>query len=30
VAELRKRADLVVDGPAGVVGLLRELAERLA
>ncbi|MGW0417973.1 trehalose-phosphatase [Streptomyces sp. NPDC003015] len=30
VAELRKRADLVVDGPAGVVGLLRGLAERLA
>ncbi|MEU0947310.1 trehalose-phosphatase [Streptomyces canus] len=29
VTELRKRADLVVDGPAGVVGLLRDLAERL-
>jgi trehalose 6-phosphate phosphatase len=30
VTELRKRADLVVDGPAGVVSLLRGLAERLA
>ncbi|MFF7073598.1 trehalose-phosphatase [Streptomyces pseudovenezuelae] len=29
VTELRKRADLVVEGPAGVVGLLRALAERL-
>lgn len=29
VTELRERADLVVDGPAGVVGLLRGLAERL-
>lgn len=29
MTELRKRADLVVDGPAGVVGLLRALAERL-
>ncbi|MFG3588099.1 trehalose-phosphatase [Streptomyces sp. NPDC047990] len=29
VAELAERADLVVDGPAGVVGLLRSLAERL-
>lgn len=29
VTELRKRADLVVDGPGGVVGLLRALAERL-
>lgn len=30
VAELSERADLVVDGPAGVVGLLRTLAEQLA
>ncbi|MGX1243609.1 trehalose-phosphatase [Streptomyces pseudovenezuelae] len=30
VTELRKRADLVVDGPSGVVGLLRTLAEELA
>ncbi|MDT6985158.1 trehalose-phosphatase [Streptomyces lusitanus] len=30
VTELRERADLVVDGPSGVVGLLRALAERLA
>lgn len=30
VTELRKRADLVVDGPAGVVALLRALADRLA
>ncbi|CAM5548776.1 trehalose-phosphatase [Streptomyces canus] len=30
VTELRKRADLVVDGPGGVVSLLRALAERLA
>lgn len=29
VTELRKRADLVVDGPEGVVGLLRDLADRL-
>ncbi|WP_329244638.1 trehalose-phosphatase [Streptomyces canus] len=29
VTELRKRADLVVDGPGGVVSLLRALAERL-
>ncbi|MFC8424550.1 trehalose-phosphatase [Streptomyces sp. NPDC057236] len=29
VTELRERADLVVDGPAGVVGLLRGLAERM-
>ncbi|MCL2733715.1 MAG: trehalose-phosphatase [Actinomycetia bacterium] len=29
VTELAKRADLVVDGPAGVVGLLRALARRL-
>lgn len=29
VTELRKRADLVVDGPGGVVNLLRALAERL-
>ncbi|MEV5780592.1 trehalose-phosphatase [Streptomyces sp. NPDC048448] len=29
VAELAERADLVVDGPAGVVGLLRALAGRL-
>ncbi|MFF2998503.1 trehalose-phosphatase [Streptomyces sp. NPDC057950] len=29
VAELAERADLVVDGPAGVVGLLRALASRL-
>ncbi|KQW16831.1 trehalose-phosphatase [Streptomyces sp. Root369] len=29
VTELRKRADLVVDGPGGVVSLLRTLAERL-
>ncbi|MEU0412364.1 trehalose-phosphatase [Streptomyces griseorubiginosus] len=29
VTELRKRADLVVDGPGGVVGLLRDLADRL-
>ncbi|GAA2431206.1 trehalose-phosphatase [Streptomyces glaucus] len=29
VTELRERADLVVDGPAGVVGLLRALAARL-
>lgn len=29
VTELAERADLVVDGPAGVVGLLRGLAERL-
>ncbi|MFD3932878.1 trehalose-phosphatase [Streptomyces sp. NPDC058614] len=29
VAELADRADLVVDGPAGVVQLLRSLAERL-
>ncbi len=28
VTELAERADLVVDGPAGVVGLLRELAAR--
>jgi len=28
VTELRERADLVVDGPAGVVGLLRALARR--
>ncbi|MFD9332464.1 trehalose-phosphatase [Streptomyces sp. NPDC060065] len=30
VAELADRADLVVDGPAGVVQLLRSLAERLS
>lgn len=30
VAELAERADLVVDGPAGVVHLLRSLAERLS
>src|SRR3954451_7058458 len=30
VTELRKRADLVVDGPGGVVSLLRALAERLS
>ncbi|MEU6335786.1 trehalose-phosphatase [Streptomyces cellulosae] len=30
VTELRDRADLVVDGPAGVVRLLRALAARLA
>ncbi|MFD5566790.1 trehalose-phosphatase [Streptomyces cadmiisoli] len=29
VTELRERADLVVDGPAGVVRLLRALADRL-
>ncbi|MER5433172.1 trehalose-phosphatase [Streptomyces sp. NPDC002588] len=29
VGELAERADLVVDGPAGVVGLLRELAGQL-
>ncbi|MGI5455817.1 trehalose-phosphatase [Streptomyces sp. CA-249302] len=29
VTEMRERADLVVDGPAGVVGLLRGLADRL-
>ncbi|MEU2990316.1 trehalose-phosphatase [Streptomyces griseoincarnatus] len=29
VTELRDRADLVVDGPSGVVRLLRALAERL-
>lgn len=29
VPELRERSDLVVDGPAGVVGLLRALAGRL-
>ncbi len=29
VTELRDRADLVVDGPAGVVRLLRALAARL-
>ncbi|MFG2513147.1 trehalose-phosphatase [Streptomyces sp. NPDC048584] len=29
VTELRERSDLVVDGPAGVVGLLRALAGRL-
>lgn len=29
VTELRDRADVVVDGPAGVVGLLRDLAARL-
>ena len=28
-AELRDRADLVVDGPAGVVALLRQVAEQL-
>ncbi|MBX6390994.1 MAG: trehalose-phosphatase [Frankia sp.] len=28
-AELRERADLVVDGPAGIVSLLRALAERM-
>ncbi|MEV0372236.1 trehalose-phosphatase [Streptomyces sp. NPDC050636] len=30
VAELAERADLVVDGPAGVVGLVDALADRLA
>ncbi|MFK4099835.1 trehalose-phosphatase [Streptomyces sp. NPDC019531] len=30
VTELRKRADLVVDGPGGVVTLLRGLADQLA
>ncbi|WP_406722675.1 trehalose-phosphatase [Streptomyces althioticus] len=30
VTELRERADLVVDGPSGVVRLLRTLAARLA
>lgn len=30
VAELADRADLVVDGPAGVVDLLRSLAKRLS
>ncbi|MFF1682565.1 trehalose-phosphatase [Streptomyces sp. NPDC058256] len=30
VAELAERADLVVDGPAGVVQLLRSLAQRLS
>ncbi|MFG2469151.1 trehalose-phosphatase [Streptomyces canus] len=30
VTELRKRADLVVGGPGGVVSLLRALAERLS
>ncbi|PZG72009.1 trehalose-phosphatase, partial [Streptomyces sp. NTH33] len=30
VTELSERADVVVDGPAGVVELLRTLAERLA
>ncbi|MFG2791588.1 trehalose-phosphatase [Streptomyces sp. NPDC048419] len=30
VTELRERADIVVDGPAGVVGLLRGLAAQLA
>ncbi|GGQ95400.1 trehalose-phosphatase [Streptomyces flaveolus] len=30
VTELRKRADVEVDGPAGVVALLRALARRLA
>jgi trehalose 6-phosphate phosphatase len=30
VTELAARADLVVDGPAGVVDLLRKLASRLA
>ncbi|AXE86799.1 trehalose-phosphatase [Streptomyces sp. Go-475] len=29
VTELRERADLVVDGPEGVVRLLRELADRI-
>jgi trehalose 6-phosphate phosphatase len=29
VTELRERADLVVDGPAGVVHLLRALADRI-
>ncbi|MBO1337900.1 trehalose-phosphatase [Streptomyces sp. VRA16 Mangrove soil] len=29
IAELAERADLVLDGPEGVVGLLRELAARL-
>ncbi|MEV8596488.1 trehalose-phosphatase [Streptomyces sp. NPDC052012] len=29
VTELRERADVVVDGPEGVVGLLRGLAERI-
>jgi trehalose 6-phosphate phosphatase len=30
VAELAKRADVVADGPAGVVRLLRALAARLS
>ncbi|MER7486490.1 trehalose-phosphatase [Streptomyces sp. NPDC126497] len=30
VTELRERADVVVDGPAGVVRLLRALAERMS
>ncbi|WP_030419492.1 trehalose-phosphatase [Streptomyces sp. SCSIO 75703] len=30
VTRLRERADVVVDGPAGVVALLRALADRLA
>ncbi|MFF9124559.1 trehalose-phosphatase [Streptomyces sp. NPDC014889] len=30
VTEVSQRADLVVDGPAGVVALLRDLADRLA
>ncbi|MFE0471971.1 trehalose-phosphatase [Streptomyces sp. NPDC058947] len=29
VTELRERADVVVDGPEGVVALLRELADRM-
>ncbi|WP_217236962.1 trehalose-phosphatase [Streptomyces sp. AC555_RSS877] len=29
VTELRERADVVVDGPEGVVGVLRALAERI-
>jgi trehalose 6-phosphate phosphatase len=29
VAELAERADLVVDGPSGVVSLLTDLADRL-
>ncbi|MGW0330457.1 trehalose-phosphatase [Streptomyces sp. NPDC003011] len=29
VTEVRERADVVVDGPQGVVGLLRALAERI-
>lgn len=29
VAELRERADVVVDGPQGVVRLLRGLADRI-